>query len=325
MKYVIFSYWNKQCISNYMLYDLSHAENVLDLYIYKSEMSIKNNYVRGMYNFIFDQRWLSKEKRTKKMLKKITTMASKENIAVLMTNELLCHLELEDLHILQRSDAKLVLILIDPLSAQYKTAEIAKETINKIKFDLIFSFDPKDAAKYGFEYCNTLYSKLVDSQAADICYDLCYIGNIKDRRSMLLNLLDKANASHSNVFMKLSGCSDDDKSLLPAEIVLEKIIDYTEIINYTKQSNCIFDMTQAGQSGVTLRYYEAIVYNKKLLTNNRKVANMPFFDERYVRFYEEIEDIDWEWVKKVEDIDYGYNGEFSPIRILERIERFFHE
>lgn len=47
---------------------------------------------------------------------------------------------------------------------------------------------------------------------------------------------------------------------------------------------------------------------------------MPFFDDRFIHFYNHIEDIDWDWVKRREEIDYGYNGEFSPVNLLTRIE-----
>ena len=95
---------------------------------------------------------------------------------------------------------------------------------------------------------------------------------------------------------------------------------YEKLLMLTQLSNCIFDMTQVGQTGVTFRYYEAVVYNKKLLTNNREIVNMPFFDDRFIHFYNHIEDIDWDWVKRREEIDYGYNGEFSPVNLLTRIE-----
>lgn len=38
---------------------------------------------------------------------------------------------------------------------------------------------------------------------------------------------------------------------------------YEKLLMLTQLSNCIFDMTQVGQTGVTFRYYEAVVYNKK--------------------------------------------------------------
>ncbi len=76
------------------------------------------------------------------------------------------------------------------------------------------------------------------------------------------------------------------------------------------------------QKEKTGRYLEAILYNKKLLTNNKYLNMLPYFKERYMKYFENIEDIDIEWIKKVEDIDYGYKGEFSPNNILKLIEKY---
>ena len=34
---------------------------------------------------------------------------------------------------------------------------------------------------------------------------------------------------------------------------------------------------------------------------------------------EKVEDIDWNWVKEDIEVDYHYNGEFSPLRLMEDI------
>ena len=39
-----------------------------------------------------------------------------------------------------------------------------------------------------------------------------------------------------------------------------------------------------------------------------------------MKYFSSAMDVDIEWIKKREKINYGYNGEFSPIRILDIIE-----
>jgi hypothetical protein len=39
-----------------------------------------------------------------------------------------------------------------------------------------------------------------------------------------------------------------------------------------------------------------------------------------MRVFESIEDIDVDWVKASEKIDYKYKGEFSPLGIIEYIK-----
>lgn len=86
-----------------------------------------------------------------------------------------------------------------------------------------------------------------------------------------------------------------------------------------KHSNCILEVLIEGMTGATLRYNEAVCYNKKLLTNNKNIVNLPFYDPRYMRVFDSPDDIDVEWVRKQVPIDYHYDGRFSPTHIIDEI------
>lgn len=47
--------------------------------------------------------------------------------------------------------------------------------------------------------------------------------------------------------------------------------------------------------------------------------NMLFLDARYMRCFEKVEDIDWDWLKEPVTVDYGYKGEFSPKVLLQKL------
>ena len=78
------------------------------------------------------------------------------------------------------------------------------------------------------------------------------------------------------------------------------------------KSNCILDIVQNGQKGNTIRYYEAICNNKKLLTNNRTVLSDKYYDKRYIQYFSDAKQIDVNWIKEPCEVDFGYQGEFSP-------------
>ena len=40
-----------------------------------------------------------------------------------------------------------------------------------------------------------------------------------------------------------------------------------------------------------------------------------------MKIFKRVEDIDFEWVKERENINYNYQGEFSPLHALEKLER----
>ena len=100
-------------------------------------------------------------------------------------------------------------------------------------------------------------------------------------------------------------------------------IPYERIISEVKSSNCIFEIVQDGQSAQTIRYFEAVCYNKKLLTNNYNICNLPFYNSNFMKSFQTFDDIDLEWVRRKEDIDYGYKNEFSPVKILDMINSNF--
>ena len=97
-------------------------------------------------------------------------------------------------------------------------------------------------------------------------------------------------------------------------------IPYSQYLEEMLASNCILEVLSQHTSESTLRYKEAVIYNKKLLTNNPNTAELPYYDPRWMRRFESPEDIDMEWVKAVEPVDYGYKGDFSLDKYLRRIE-----
>ena len=275
-------------ISNYMLADLK-----------------KNGTV-----FLYEEIPFLKIKRNKKRLLNRIVNEQSEDKVVFILNESLLGLNVEDLIYLKGHGTRLILLLIDPIDAPYDSAEIAKDMIDRFQFDEILTFDSDDAEKYGFKYTNCLYSK-IGSIRFDCkqCYDLFYTGNLKGRQNFIENIQNLA--SENNTKLKLMVLGYNMRHYLP----------YAVMLRLLNKTNCILDITQDNQSGITLRYYEAVVYNKKLLTNNCNIKNLHFYDERFMHIYNDVDDIDWGWVMEKEKIDYKYNNEFSPICLLETVRR----
>ena len=98
-----------------------------------------------------------------------------------------------------------------------------------------------------------------------------------------------------------------------------ELLPYDENVEKANRSNCILEIVREGFVGFTYRYYEAVVYNKKLLTNNADIRRMKYYDARYMQYFERIEDIDWEWVKDSADVNYHYQDDFSPEKWKENI------
>lgn len=187
-------------------------------------------------------------------------------------------------------------------------------------FDRVMTFDPDDAQKYNLELCSTPYSRIkIDKSEEDTqLYFCCTNAN---RMYWLYLIWLRARKENIAIKYDLLRCQPFKQFFEndPRICFHEAYIEYPQLLKEIQKSSCILDFTQTRQSGFTLRPYEAVVYNKKLLTNNKRIFEFQFYDERYMRYFEQIDDIDWDWVRAPIVVDYGYKGEFSPKVLLEKL------
>lgn len=223
------------------------------------------------------------------------------------------------LKIKKEYNVKFVLLMLDPWENERMSVS-AHKYADVIKFDCIFSFDPSDVKKYNFIYSDAPYSIIYDSKPYMIENDIYLAANAAIRGGADLFhriYADMKNYGLKAIYRLINVPYKDQK--FKNEIIYNQYIQYPEVVKEVIRSNCILEVLSTGQSGATNRYHEAICYNKKLLTNNENVVNLPFYDPSYIHVFEKPEDIDWEWVKERIPINYGYNGEFSPLHIIDKI------
>lgn len=78
---------------------------------------------------------------------------------------------------------------------------------------------------------------------------------------------------------------------------------------------------QKGGIGHTIRGCEAIVFNKKMLTNNSYIKEADFFDTDNFSYFDSLNDIDMEFVKSERPPStYKYIKLISPYRFMEFID-----
>ena len=58
--------------------------------------------------------------------------------------------------------------------------------------------------------------------------------------------------------------------------------DYIKIAEETAKSRAIIDITQHGQSGITLRPLEAVFMQKKLITDNADIVHYNFYNDKNI-------------------------------------------
>ena len=62
-------------------------------------------------------------------------------------------------------------------------------------------------------------------------------------------------------------------------------MEYSELLQIINESKCIVELVKEGQEGLTLRSMESIFYQKKLITNNVKIKEEPFYCENNIMIW----------------------------------------
>lgn len=224
------------------------------------------------------------------------------------------------LDFIRKYPVKMSLIYLDKHEHAH-VCSYANMLCEKNMFDSVMTFDPDDAKKYNIELCSTPYSKIGMNKIEE-CVQLYFCGSNAGRMYALYLIWLNARKRNVEIKYDLVGCQDFKQFFEsdPGICFYETHVEYSQLLREMQKSSCILDITQLDQSGFTLRPYEAVVYNKKLLTNNKRIFRFRFYDERYMRYFEQIDDIDWDWLRETIRVDYGYKGEFSPKTLLQRME-----
>ncbi len=239
------------------------------------------------------------------------------NYYIIMTNASLYQFDLSYLSKKRKlySNIKFILYLEDPMTNIKRACGYEYSDI--VNFDYVFTFDPIDAEKYGFIYTSLPYS-IINNKFVELKRDLYLSATNKGRLDFFLKIYNLLDSGGVNALFRIVEVSSE-KQQFKKKIIYNKRLTYNEILNEVKESNCILELLAKGQAAATMRYYEAVCYNKKLLTNNKDVVNLPFYNPEYIHIFEKPEDIDCEWIKERIPIDYGYDGRFSPTCLIDKI------
>lgn len=227
--------------------------------------------------------------------------------------------------LVNQKNVRCVLVLVNSMDSDTMRELGLKERIQKTKWDDVYTYDDKDVKKYHYKSIEYAYTSLHPlHQQNEHRSDAYFIGTLKpSRQKQILSVYKKLKENGVIAeFHLMKLWRERDKDFPYADSIdyytfLEKSIPYKEVLQGDTHTNTLIEILQDNQGGPSLRYYEAVVFNKKLLTNNSNIVGFPFYNERFMKIFETAEDIDTEWVKAEDDVEYGYTNEFSCKRLPE--------
>jgi hypothetical protein len=215
---------------------------------------------------------------------------------------------------------KYVLLLFDSLDSplQWHGWNRVREVFPL--FDLVASFDAGDAERLGIPHFNDPYAARQVSHRGRFATDVFFVGHDKGRLDKLCAIADRFRADGISYRILLAAAGDEAKAKEHGLTVLDSRLSYAEMLEQALDAKCLLEVLVDGQHSSSLRYYEAVVYNKLLLSDNPGIKSLPVFHEEYMKCFDQADDIDTGWLRNTESVDYHYQGEFSVRRLIEMIE-----
>ena len=148
--------------------------------------------------------------------------------------------------------------------------EIVEQVRKDKNIDFFWTFDPNDANKYGFRFNTPMYTmNLYKPFYSKRRPKVVYVGAAKKRESQINSI--KAILEDAEIATDFRIIHDQ-----------SEYIDYDEYLSIIENSSCILDITNRGQTGLTLRFMEALFLSKKLITNNVEAINQPFYNQNNI-------------------------------------------
>ena len=155
-------------------------------------------------------------------------------------------------------------------------------------FDSFYVFEKDDYIQYSNKYSNihlttNFFFENTNKPDANFIYDIFYVGSyVNNRYFELIEIYDKLTSFEYNVnFMLYSPNIEITDKLPKSNINLFKTpINYQQIQNLSRSSKVVLDLVIKGHDshkGLSLRFFEALQNNNKIITDNLEVLKYDFY------------------------------------------------
>lgn len=146
-------------------------------------------------------------------------------------------------------------------------------------FDTVFSFDPKDVKTFNLKpLTNYIYfDKKPKTKAEDIkydCFTICYLDERFDTVNRIAEIFSRKNLRSQFVIVGKNKPENIHKDI----VFSEEILNQEQVHHKINQSVAILDLLRDDQEGLSFRVFEAMGFQKKLITSNKNVKEFDFYN-----------------------------------------------
>jgi hypothetical protein len=204
------------------------------------------------------------------------------------------------------------------------THEIINIAEIKRGYDLVISYDSVEAKNYNINYHPTVYSKFFVEYNTEIPKsDVYFLGAAKNRFDKIISIYQYLQSKGLKCEFYLTNVNLEDQLHYEGIHYISQM-SYQKNLEHILRTECILEVMQKNATGYTMRTWEAIMYDKKLLTDNIEIIKAPFFNEANISVFENtdvLESSDFFFEDFSRKTDHHYKENISPVKLLEFIER----
>ena len=257
--YEVYEFFN-EVIPLYNISKLQKLENIFHRFFRKDIQYIHKIYTKNFNN------------HSQKKLRELKKCKTKFDYCLVIRGDLIPEFVINHARSISN---KMVDFQLDGLSVSSKILDYQKY------FDRIFVFDPEDVKKYpeaALHFLPNCYFGEPDfSIPSEI--DLLYIGQYLDERNVQLKNLHQYLEEHqlsytSHTSLYRGRCFEP---LHPKVLQHKTSTSYEGNLDFVKKSKIIIDFKRKEHNGLSLRFFEAMQYGKKIITDNVSVKNYEFY------------------------------------------------
>ncbi|HAQ1429686.1 TPA: oligosaccharide biosynthesis protein Alg14, partial [Enterococcus faecium] len=164
------------------------------------------------------------------------------------------------------TNAKIVLFFWNHFKAEHEA--MLKQAQDEPAIDEIYHFDFLEAKELGLKHNSSFYSKHMNFSSSEPKTDLFFGATNNGRKERA--------ESYKQEFIKRDVTTN--YFILPHRGNEQPgYLTYEEYLKKTGESRGILELLREGQQGVTLRTFESMYFQKKLVTDNQAIAHYHFY------------------------------------------------
>ena len=228
----------------------------------------------------FSKIFLDKNPKTKKRQEHIIEMLEKKGFQdqILVINPEVIDIEYHNK--IKKYTTKYIAYLYD---------SVGRNPVEHLLNDLfheIYSFDKEDVKKFGFkETTNYNYIETLPKDTSEIKNNILYIASFDNRLEKIISLkliFEKLNLTYRFIVIGKKTTLFKLKNIFSKFIIgiefRRKRIDQNDLKSLYKETKVVLDIVRNNQVGLSFRVFEAMAFERKIITNNKNIINYNFYN-----------------------------------------------